>query len=321
MTEHVISTSRIHPRDRFDYWFQATCRTFVPYECRAVDRARFRGELRSIPFAGYSLSTCGCNGLLTWRTGRQALQGRDTIYLCSQLMGTCHVSQNGRETSLSPGDLTLIDSVGPNTFNHPATAKVMVIELSRKECEARLGSMKQWTARRIGCATGAGSLVSNFVRLLPDQTPLLSEPAQRQIAIQIIELLALAFAEGDGTNPAQSSARFVSLLRLKGAVDAALTHCDATCEELAAAAGISVRYANQLLETEDTSLQRLLFTRRIEKCQAALADPAQAHRQISDIAYSWGFGDVSHFGRLFKGMVGLTPRDFRRQCMQSVLLR
>ena len=35
--------------------------------------------------------------------------------------------------------------------------------------------------------------------------------------------------------------------------------------------------------------------------------PAQAHRQISDIAYSWGFGDVSHFGRLFKAMISMTP--------------
>jgi AraC-like DNA-binding protein len=91
-----------------------------------------------------------------------------------------------------------------------------------------------------------------------------------------------------------------------------LSNCAATCEELASAAGISVRYANQLLDAEQTSLQRLLFSRRIEKCQAALADPAQAHRQISDIAYSWGFGDVSHFGRLFKAIVGLTPRDYKK---------
>jgi AraC-like DNA-binding protein len=84
---------------------------------------------------------------------------------------------------------------------------------------------------------------------------------------------------------------------------------------------MSIRYANQLLDAEETSLQRLLFNRRLAKCQAALADPAQAHRRISDIAYSWGFGDVSHFGRLFKAVVGLTPRDFRRQSLASLLRR
>ena len=99
------------------------------------------------------------------------------------------------------------------------------------------------------------------------------------------------------------------MLRLKAVVDSNLTNSNVTCEELAAAAGISVRYANQLLDAEQISLQRLLFSQRIEKCQVALADPAQAHRQISDIAYSWGFGDVSHFGRLFKAMTGMTPRD------------
>jgi AraC family transcriptional activator of tynA and feaB len=64
-----------------------------------------------------------------------------------------------------------------------------------------------------------------------------------------------------------------------------------------------------------------LFSRRIAKCQAALADPAQMHRQISDIANSWGFGDVSHFGRLFKAMIGLTPRDFRKQSLELASLR
>jgi len=150
--------------------------------------------------------------------------------------------------------------------------------------------------------------------------PLLSEGAQVQIARQVIDLVAVALAESDGSAFPHSSTRLVSLLRLKAVVDTNLTNASVTCEELAAAAGISVRYANQLLDAEQTSLQRLLFSRRIAKCQAALVDPAQTHRQISDIAYSWGFGDVSHFGRLFKSMTGLTPRNYRKQALETAAL-
>jgi AraC-like DNA-binding protein len=65
-------------------------------------------------------------------------------------------------------------------------------------------------------------------------------------------------------------------------------------------------------------LQRLLFSRRIAKCQEALADPSQTHRQVSDIAYSWGFADVSHFGRLFKNATGMTPRTYRKHAFDSL---
>jgi AraC-like DNA-binding protein len=311
----------IHPRDRFDYWFEATCRAFVPYECRPRLRSAFEGELRALPFAGFSLSTCSSNGLTTWRTARQAAKDKDSVYLYFQLSGTVRICQNGRECALQAGDFTLVDTVGANSFDHSVDSKSLVLELSRKDCEARLGRIGQWTARRIDGTAGVGAMVSKFVQLLPQQAALLNDTAQAHIALQVIDLLALALREGEGSDLVQSSARLVSLLRLKAAVDANLTNCNVTCDDLAAAAGISIRYANQLLDAEQTSLQRLLFSRRLAKCQAALADPAQAHRQISDIAYSWGFGDVSHFGRLFKSMVGMTPRDFRKQCLGSVLSR
>lgn len=322
MSEHVVTTSELHPRDRFEYWHAMTCRAFVPYECKPVDRMSFAGELRGMPFAGLSLMTNSCSGVTTWRTARQATQAsKETVYVYLQLDGEVTITQNGREAVVRNGDIALVDAIGSSSFTHSTDSKSMTLEVSRRDCEARLGRIGQWTARRIDGSQGAGALASNFVRLLPDQAALLSQAAQHHVAAQATDLVALALTESEGHKLVHSSGRLVSLLRLKAAVEAVLSNGSVTCEELAASAGISVRYANQLLDAEQTSLQRLLFSRRIAKCQAALADPAQAHRQISDIAYSWGFGDVSHFGRLFKATVGLTPRDFRKLSLQAALSR
>jgi AraC family transcriptional activator of tynA and feaB len=317
----VVTTSSVHPRDRFEYWHEMTCRAFVPYECRPRDRTAFEGEIAALPFAGGALTVTSNNGVTTWRTARQVARSKETVYVCIQTAGSVRISQNGREVLLQSGDLTLVDNVTPNTFASSAGSSKLVIELSRRDCEARLGRIEHWTARRIDGSRGAGAITSQFIRSLPEQQSQLSEATQVQIAHQVIDLIALALTADEGNNQVQSSGRLVSLLRLKAVVDAHLTNCSVTCEDLAAAAGISVRYANQLLDAEQTSLQRLLFSRRIAKCQAALADPAQMHRQISDIAYSWGFGDVSHFGRLFKAMIGLTPRDFRKQSLELASLR
>jgi AraC-like DNA-binding protein len=309
----LMSTASVHPRDRFDYWHEVACRAMVPFECRPRDRSSFEGEITALPFAGAFLTITSNNGVSTWRTARQVAQSKNSVFICSQISGTTRISQNGRDAVLQAGDLTLVDNATASTFVSSIASKKLVVEIDRRKCEARLGRIAQLTTRRIDGSIGAGALVSNFIQLLPVQLSSLSDAAQSQISHQLVELVALALTEGNGDATARSSGRLISLLRLKAVVDANLTNSNATCEELAAAAGISVRYANQLLEAEETSLQRLLFSRRIGKCQDALADPAQAHRQISDIAYSWGFGDVSHFGRLFKSTTGLTPRNYRLQ--------
>jgi AraC-like DNA-binding protein len=33
---------------------------------------------------------------------------------------------------------------------------------------------------------------------------------------------------------------------------------------------------------------------------------------VSEIAYGWGFSDMTHFGRRFKAAYGLLPSEYRR---------
>ena len=76
-----------------------------------------------------------------------------------------------------------------------------------------------------------------------------------------------------------------------------------------------MHYANALLAKEGTSLERLLQKRRLENCHKALAEASG--RSISEIAFAWGFSDVSHFSKTFKSVYGVSPRDFRREVAQS----
>jgi AraC-like DNA-binding protein len=82
---------------------------------------------------------------------------------------------------------------------------------------------------------------------------------------------------------------------------------------VAEGAGISVRYANTLLSLEDTSLERYIVQRRLDCCRQALDDPIHARRSISEIAFEWGFSDLSHFGRRFKAAFGASPSEYRRR--------
>ena len=82
---------------------------------------------------------------------------------------------------------------------------------------------------------------------------------------------------------------------------------------VASAAGVSIRYANAALADEGTSIMRLVQTRRLARCRMAFDDPTQEQRSVSEIAGSWGFSDMTHFGRSFKAAFGCAPTEYRRQ--------
>jgi len=67
---------------------------------------------------------------------------------------------------------------------------------------------------------------------------------------------------------------------LKATIESRLHDPDLKPMTAAAAAGISVRYANALMAQEDTGLAAYIIARRLERCRRVLDDPAQARRTI-----------------------------------------
>jgi len=155
--------------------------------------------------------------------------------------------------------------------------------------------------------TGAAEMLDSYVRNLIRIGPSKLSPAEVAIARQtILDHTAAMLGSLTGVTPKLGRADDFLSLSLKAAID---RDPNATRDSIAAAAGVSVRHANRLLALEGTSIQRLLTERRLSKCREAIEN--QRHRRISDIAYAYGFRDLSHFGRAFKSRFGLTPSDYR----------
>ncbi len=63
--------------------------------------------------------------------------------------------------------------------------------------------------------------------------------------------------------------------------------------------------------TLGVSYKPLLIQTRVARARRLLA--AEPHAPITGVADAVGFGDLSHFERTFKRLVGCTPRDYRRR--------
>ena len=58
--------------------------------------------------------------------------------------------------------------------------------------------------------------------------------------------------------------------------------------------------------------------RRIEAAKVALADPEQALKPVSTIAYELGFASLGPFNRAFRSVVGVTPTAWRQEATPPV---
>ncbi|WP_426420211.1 helix-turn-helix domain-containing protein [Bradyrhizobium genosp. A] len=130
------------------------------------------------------------------------------------------------------------------------------------------------------------------------------------VGTHILDLVAVSSANTTRNARARvSSSKATILISIRTAVESRLADPDLDAQTVADLVGISVRYANNLLAEQDTSIARLILAKRLARCRYALEDPSHAHRTVSEIAYGWGFSDMTHFGRRFKKHMESCPAN------------
>jgi AraC family transcriptional activator of tynA and feaB len=314
--DKVLTLADIHPRDRLAYWYDVACKVFVDHECRVRTPSRFDVTMHHAALGDLGVVNIESLGLsFAEVTARSIAHGEDVVFfLCLQLSGTATFSQDGRETTILPGDFALLDAQRPYSCNYPRDWKQIIFKIPHRALKARLAASSELTAHAVRHGDSVGGLASGYMLMIPERIDALQPAARSQIAEHVLDLIALSLATAAGKDkPAVSSGRALALLQLRMAIESRLVDAALDPSSAAAAAGISVRYANMLLSQQGTSLQRLITSRRLDHCRRALEDPAQSHRTITEIAFAWGFSDASHFNRCFKSEYGCAPRDYRQR--------
>ncbi len=316
----IFSTSKVHPRDRLTYWRDEASKAYVAHEFSSEIGQAFNGTIRAGSLDLLTLSLFTSDACTVRRTQECLRQdGDDDLLVGVQVAGGMTICQDGRECDLAANDIVLIEPRRPFTLNIRDGNRCLVTKVPRRHLQARLADVSGLNARTLHSDEPAAGLAAGFLAMLPERLDALDgSMAGATIAHQALDLVALAFAgHASRASVTLSSRRAAALLALKAKISGMLCDPDLKPAGAAAAAGISVRYANSLLAEEGTSLEQFIISRRLDRCYAALIDPAQAQRTVSEIAFSYGFSDLSHFGRRFKSQFGQSPRERRRSSLAS----
>jgi len=293
---------------RLDDWNRVVNGAF---ENLTVDGGRdgFQGVLDVRRFGGLELSRVASSPAVV-RRHRPAGGGEHARYfkLHIQERGSSLNVQDGHEALLGPGDLMLCDSSRPYSIRFDDPNRMLVLRLPEAKVAARFEDPDALVGRRLGVEGLGASLLSAFVHNLWS-APAANDETDCEDALLDATLNLLAAAQGLAPAAAQPQASRVRR-DIKRFVDDNLRDPELSVGGVARALGVSPRYVQMTFA--DLATTPLAYIRRKRLQLAALQlQRAGAACNITDLAFSLGFNDLSHFSRAFKARYGVGPRDYR----------
>jgi AraC-like DNA-binding protein len=302
------STDALDERDRFSFWNDVVCRSVVhvstespgnSFSARIVGR-NF-GSLRFAAFDSVSHEIV--------RTDRHIAQSPDDSYLISlQLAGQSRIAQDGTTIVLDPHQIAIFDVQKPFHIAFPNEVSRILAVIPRQMIELRTSSLRRQPLRKMTSVSPYFDLARRHMMQLSGGIPDLNESVAGLLCENLCNLLVL---ENFGDMP---SDRLEPELML----DAMLAFCRQNLHDaklsprfVAAHFGVSVRTLHLRFRTMGQSFGRWLLGARLDACCRALQLPYNRNSPISDIAFRFGFNDLSHFNKAFRAHYGMSPSDWK----------
>jgi AraC-like DNA-binding protein len=245
------------------------------------------------------------------------LTAESRVLVSFHMEGDAVVSQNGRESAVTPGSFFVVDPAAAFEID-TGDMETRSVYLLRSTLVQLMPELPALTAVPISCESGAAAVLRSAVDALFDRAAAnLDAESAESIGEALPHLLAAALRPAAGTAHLPSKLRLMHKERIRRYVRQHLADSELDPAAIAQAVHLSPRHVHDLFADESEPLMKWVWSERLEQCRRELADPRLARRSVSEIAYAWGFSDMSHFSRAFKGRHGLAPREFRARAIQG----
>lgn len=260
------------------------------------------------------LATLNISAVASTHRPDPGLRGSAKAYylLSYHKVGTSFVAQDGREAVINSGDFVVVDTSRPFQIRTNGM-QANTVEIASTKMQEILPEVEGLTSVCIPGRSGAGSILRSTLDDVFEQAGKIDGEASDFVAESIPYLAAGALAglpRVDHLLPRRTECHH--RYRIRGFARANLKNHELDPEFIARAVGLSLRYVHQLFADEPSSLMQWIWSERVHRCADDLARPALRGRTIGQIAYSWGFNDSAHFSRLFRKVLGTSPRAFRQ---------
>lgn len=270
-------------------------------------------EARVVPLPGVTLGRSTCSPVVVERTRELMTDGRDDLMLCMMPAGASISLPTGQQVDVAPGDFLLTSLNHRLRFVIPDTDREMrMFQIQRSALGRLAGTFDDEPIRSLSSRRAELQLLLGYAPHVAAMDGMTDDLAAL-VAKQMAELATVAIgAHRDAEAEAMAGGvRAAWLIKAKACIWDELGRSDLSAAMVARALGISPRYLHRLFESTGSTFMEFVTAARLKQIHAALSDPAQANRKITDIALQAGFADIRTFNRQFRQAYAMSPSDLR----------
>jgi len=304
----IWSTGSVVAREKVSYWRETVCNAVfgisvetIPEQFSARITARNAGPLR------FALSESTAYQIARTRQQIDAMPSDHySIYL--QLAGKTISSMNDGIYTFAANEIGLLDGRQPFRSLHGGRRAIAV--LPRQMIERRAPWLTRRPHRKLAADSPFAELARQHLLALTNTESAVTETAMSVLCENLCNLVALASTEHTSADRLTPELQLEAILAFcrRNLHDAELSP-----QRVAAELGMSVRTLHWRFKQAGVTFGRWVRETRLEACATALRDPGHRAQNISDIAYRWGFNDLSHFNKAFRVRFNMTPREWRNE--------
>lgn len=293
-------------------WFREfICREYAQVDITSRITRDFKSETTIHPWHSVQVSQVASSSVSIRRLSTEPhMHSQDAYFAVLLLSGEYLLEQDGREVFLQPGDMALYDATRPHRVHCPKDFSKLIVSIPRSVMRERIAAVEHCTARRIKGESGIGAVTSSFLRSTMGAAGTLTCHDYHTLGEQALDLLTLASVSVRPSNFYLYRSRSMSLHRVRQFIEAHLQHPDLGTSMISRGVGLSPRYLRKLFEEEGTTLMRHILHTRLERCRRDILVRQETGLSLTEIAFQWGFNDLSHFSRSYKARFGVSPRDY-----------
>lgn len=274
--------------------------------------------------AGYDFALVQHNARQVARNMADISQdGHANYFLIIQLEGQSALHQQNKQAFLqNPGDMALIDGTQPSQFLYHSDgySSQLSLHLPRHILTDLPDTDLLTCAETIQASSPAGEYMRPFLKsFLTSPT---GSPQENHLANALLSLIQAQFSQpaaliSDIEPPKDPTHHLTHLIRL---IHDHAGEADFHMDKLVILSGTSRRSIYRLFKKYEISFSALVQKIRLYRISQALQIAANRHQKphIAQLSYQFGFGDVSHFNRLFRAEFGCSPRQFYQKMVSAL---